>query len=116
MSWFTEDPTLLLVIGGLLIAALVVACAKTGRVVMIVWAVPVAAVVGGGVLIEHLVVTPREEVEGTIESARQAFVANDQEAVLRYISPSPAADPIRRRIRWALQMAEIREARITDGP
>jgi len=114
MSWLTEDPTLLLVIGALVIAALAVALVKTGRVVMIAWMLAVAAVVGVGVLTERLIVTEREEVGQTIEQVRRAFLANDANEVLAHVSTE--SNQVRRQVDWALRAAELLEVRITDGP
>ncbi|NIL97357.1 MAG: hypothetical protein GTO53_13600 [Planctomycetales bacterium] len=114
MSWFTEDPTLLLVIGTLVIASLAVALAKTGRVVMIAWALAVALIMAAGLVAERLIVTEREEVEQTIEQVRRAFLDNDADKVLTHISPN--SEPLKRWAVRTLQTAHVLEARITDGP
>ncbi|HUS38107.1 MAG: hypothetical protein WBF93_02310 [Pirellulales bacterium] len=114
MSWLTEDPTLLLVIGGLVLAMLAVAFVKTGRVVVLLWALLVAAMVGVGALIEQVIVTPREEVEQTIEAVRLAFLANSEADVLAHISSD--AGGLQQQVGWAFRTIEVTEAKITDGP
>jgi hypothetical protein len=64
-----------------------------------------------GVIVENRVVTPREEVEMTIDSLADALKANDQERVVSFISPSAAKTQAR--ARWALKMFVVKKAKIS---
>ena len=114
MSWLTEDPTLVLVIGALALSALIVALLKTGRAVLVLAILGVVLVVGACVLLEFLVVTERERVEATVYGVAAAMQDNDTNRVLSYISTR--AGNVREQAQWVLRMFEVEEAKITDGP
>jgi hypothetical protein len=86
--WFTEDPTPILVGGGLMLLVLAGFFLKTGRGLVLVGMAVVAMVMGLAVLVDRLVVTDREAVANTIYQAAAAAERNDLNAVMDFISPS----------------------------
>jgi hypothetical protein len=112
MSWLTEDPTALVAAGVLIEALLVVALVKSGRGVLFAVMAAVLVVVLAGVLFERSVVTPREEVEATLEDARRAVERNDVESVLSHVDP--AASALRGAVRQWLPRIQVQEAAIRD--
>lgn len=112
MSWLFEDPTTLIVAGLLVEALLVVALMNSGQRA-IAWAMAgVLVLMGLGVLIEHMVVTDREQIADTLAGVTTALEANDVEGVLRYIDPQAAA--MRTSVRTALSNVRITDARVYD--
>lgn len=90
MAWLFEDPTLILLAGGLVQALLIVALVRTGRGA-IMWAIAGVAVLMGILLvIEYVVVTEREEVIDTLHAAAAALESNDLDAVIALIAPEAA--------------------------
>lgn len=87
--WFTENPTPILVSGGLVLLVLAGFFLKSGRAGILIAMAVVAAVMGLAVLIDHLVVTDREAVANTIYDAAAAAERNDLNAVMDIISPRP---------------------------
>ena len=112
MSPLTEDPTVLIAAGVLIEALLAVALVKSGRTVLIAVMVGVLAVVLAGVVVERLVVTPREEVEATLDDAAREVEHNDVEGVLSHVDP--AAGAFRGAIQSWLPRIQVREAAIRD--
>jgi hypothetical protein len=112
VSWFFEDPSTFILAGLLIEALLVVALVKTGRGVLILAMVGVLALVGLGLLVEHLVVTDHEQIEATLDGVTSALEANDVEGVLSFIDP--AAGAMRANVRMALAGAHITDARVYD--
>jgi len=90
MSPFTEDPKLLIAAGVLIEALLAVALVKSGRAVLIAVMVGVFAIVLAGVVVERMIVTPREEVETTLYTAARQVEHNDVEGVLSHVDPAAA--------------------------
>ncbi len=86
--WFTENPTPILVAGGMMIMLLLVFFLKSGRLVLLWPAGAALAFMGLTVLIDHLVVTDRERVQNVIYDAAAAAEQNHLEKVIDYISPS----------------------------
>ncbi|HTQ38780.1 MAG TPA: hypothetical protein VMJ32_07115 [Pirellulales bacterium] len=88
LTWFTENPTPILIGGGLILAALGVLFLKHGRVWILLSMASVALVMGLAVLVDHLVVTEREQVANVIYDAAAAGERNDFDACLACISPT----------------------------
>lgn len=86
--WFTEDPTPILVCGGLVLLVLGGLFLKSGRAGVLIAAALVAVVMGAAVLIDRFVVTDREQVANTIYGAAAAAERNDLNAVADFISPT----------------------------
>jgi hypothetical protein len=88
ITWFTEDPTPIIVGGILCLFVLGMFFLKSGRGIILVGMACVAQIMGLAVLIDHLVVTDREQVANVIYQAAAAAERNDLEAVTAFISPS----------------------------
>lgn len=101
MSWLFEDPTLLLIAGAFIEAALAVGLFLTGRGSIVLWMIGVAALVAIGWLVERLVVTEVERIQDTFAAAELAGEANDAEAVIKLVDNSsrPAAEQLKSWIR-----------------
>ena len=106
-----EDPTPILVCGILIAAVLGILLVRTGRGVLLWAIIAVAALTGVGLLVERLVVTEREEVEGAIEAAAAAVRANNLDGALAHISPS--AGPPRDLVRLAFGRATFEDVKLT---
>ncbi len=87
ITWFTEDPTPIFILGGITLAALFVYLMKTGRGLVLVAMAAVAAFMGLAVLVYALVVTDRERVENVIYEAAAAAEHNNLDAVAAFVSP-----------------------------
>ena len=81
MTYFTEDPTYIWAIGGLLLLFAVVAFFNTGRGLILLAAFAIAAVTAGLLSAERLIVTETEEVEDFLTASAAAVEANDRPAV-----------------------------------
>jgi hypothetical protein len=88
ITWFTEDPTMILVIGGLILLVLGGFFLKSGRVAILLAMAGVALVMGAAVVIDRLVVTDREAVANTIYDAAALAEKNDFKTLFGFISPS----------------------------
>ena len=86
--WFTEDPTPILVGGGIALLVLAGFFLKTGRGLVLVGMAVVATIMALAVLVDRLVVTDREAVANTIYQAAATAERNDLNAVTDFISPS----------------------------
>ncbi len=103
ITWFTEDPTPIFILGGITLAVLFVYLMKTGRGLVLVAMAAVAAFMGLAVLVDALVVTDRERVENVIYEAAAAAEHNNLDAVAAFVSPS--APQIKADIRhWIRQL------------
>jgi hypothetical protein len=88
ITWFTEDPTPIFILGGITLAVLFVYLMKTGRGMVLVAMAAVAAFMGLAVLVDAIVVTDRERVEDVVYQAAAAAERNDLDAVAAFVSPS----------------------------
>ncbi len=88
ITWFTEDPTPVFILGGITLAVLLVLLMKTGRGVILFAMAATAAIMGLAVLIDALVVTDRERVENVVYQAAAAAERNDIDGVAALVSPS----------------------------
>ncbi len=110
MSQLLEDPTLILAAGGLMLGLLGVVFYQTGRAVVLAAMGGVALLTLGGVALERLVVTDREQVEHTLYAVADALEANDLNAILAYLAPE--AGPIQARAQQALADFKVEAAEI----
>jgi hypothetical protein len=94
VTWFIEDPTTLLIAGGIAILVLVGFFFKTGRGVLLLALAGVAAIMLLAVLIDSLVVTDREAIANIIYQSAVAAEENRLSDLKAYISP--IADAVRR--------------------
>ncbi len=112
MSWLFEDPTLLLVAGGLIEALLAVVVVNTRQLKVVLAMAAVLALVLTGLTIEQLVITDYERIQSTLEATAQAVQANDVEGVLEHIDPQ--ATGMRQQVAGILRQARVRDAHIKD--
>lgn len=110
MSWLFEDPTMLVVVGVLIEGLLAVALVKSGRLIVAAPMLAVLVLVVVGVIVEVIVVTPREEVEMALDSIAEALVAGEVEMVVSWIHPR--AESLRSRARSILPHVKISEAHV----
>lgn len=83
-----EDPTLFIVIGLLVEVILGMALWQTGRGQLLWWMAGAAAFTLLGIVVERLVVTPREQITIMLDDARRAVAANDLPGTLRFVAAS----------------------------
>jgi hypothetical protein len=112
MTWFTENPLPPVVIGIVVGAALVVGLAKTGKRSFLWGIVATLGVVVAAVVMERVIVTPREAVTAAIEEMRAALAANDRATLLAHIDP--AGIPLRNKVQIDLAQLTVTEADISD--
>jgi len=109
--WFTEDPTPILVCGGLVLLVLGGFFLKSGRAGVLIAAALVVMVMGAAVLIDRFVVTDREQVANTIYDAAAAAERNDLNAVTDFISPT--APEVKEEARRWIGQAKIESVNIS---
>ncbi|MDO4584187.1 MAG: hypothetical protein Q4D62_08810 [Planctomycetia bacterium] len=113
MAGLLENPFPVLIAGilamGFLIAGYVIAPRKEWLFGM----VPVLATVTFFGVWDVCVVTPREEVEMTIDRAAAALRANDADAILSLLEPE-LAYRTRNRVLWALDNIEVEGVKISS--
>jgi ABC-type uncharacterized transport system permease subunit len=114
MTWLTEDPTTVIVLGSMTIALLAIVFYKTGRAPVLFGLLGAIFIVGALVLVEHLVVTDRERVELTIYGVADALEADDLARVQSYLTAD--ALQLQNRATRYFSIVEVQEAKITDGP
>lgn len=113
MTWMLEDPWPALVVGGIATAVLVVAALRTGRGLLLAGAAAALAITGLCWLAERLVVTPREEVEGTIYAMAAALEANSADGLAPHISST--RPQLISAVRAELRRFTVREARVASS-
>jgi hypothetical protein len=111
MSWLLEDPTWWWVGGAALLAMLGIALVQTGRGALLGAMAGVLVLTALGLAVEWLVVTPREEVEGSLEQLRAALEANDISGVLAGLHPNAGA--LRQEAESRLPDMQVQEARVS---
>ena len=111
MATFLENPYPLLIVGVLVEAFLIALFYSVQKKVLLIPIIVVLVLIIGGVLIEHYVVTEREEVEDTIDRIAGALLANDADAVLSHLSRS--AHESRNRAQWALNRIKINDVNVS---
>ncbi len=112
MTELVESPWPAVLFGIIAMAILGVALVRTGRGVLLWAMLGVLLVTLGGVALERLVVTDREQVEESLYAAASAIEHNDVDGLFRYISASAPFTP--GRARDVLRMYRFTEARITS--
>jgi hypothetical protein len=90
ITWFTENPTPILIMGGIAIVVLLVFFLRSGRAVLLMAMAGVALFMALTVLIDRLVVTDREQVANVIYQGAADAQRNDLNAIMAIISPSAA--------------------------
>jgi len=112
MTTLLENPMPIIFAGIFAEAILGVILLQTGRGVVLLAMIGVLVVVLGGVGIEALVVTEREQVEATLERGAAAFVDDDLDAVLSVVAPD--AQRTRDAARGLLRRVRFDQIKITD--
>ena len=113
MTMLLENPVPVIFIGIIIEAVLAWVFANTGRNVVVLAMIGVAILVLGGVVLEWVVVTEKEEVEATLDGVAAALEDNDLETLLdEYVWTSAAHT--RRRAETALQIVEVTRAKIRN--
>lgn len=92
MSWLFEDPTYVLICGGVAVVGLLIAVFNTGRPIFLILAGVALALTAGGVLIERAVVTDYERVEQTLYDGAEAVASNDYDRVKAFLAPNAAVN------------------------
>ena len=88
ITWFTEDPLPVFILGGIALAVLLILLLKTGRGVVLIAMAATVAIMGLAVLVDALVVTDRERVEEVVYQAAAAAERNDLDGVAAFVSPT----------------------------
>jgi len=86
MSWLFDDPTYLLIIGGIAVLGLLIALYNTGRALFLILAAAALALTAAGVLIERLVITDYERVEQTLYDGAAAVESNNPDRVQEFFA------------------------------
>lgn len=107
-----EDPTWILVCGIAIEAILAVVLVRTGRGAVVFLMIAAFALVLAGIGIERAIVTPREEVEETLDGLAAALLAGDVNGVVAFIAPD--ASSLRAEAAAQLPQVKVNEARIRD--
>jgi len=114
MTWFTENPMPPVLIGVIVAASLAVVLARTGKRSALWGLLAVVASVVGIVVMERMIVTPREEVRTALEEIRGLVAANKPMELVNRIDNNPGVAELRNRVQRQLSNVEVTEAKITD--
>ena len=110
MTAIFENPLPLLFVGIVVEAILITLFYNFQKKVWLVPIVGVLLAMVALVLVERIVVTPREEVEHTVDQIADALRANDINVLLSHLSNS--ARESRARAKWALGRIEINGVKV----
>jgi hypothetical protein len=111
---FFESPWPILIVGLVVEAALAIALFRTRRGAVLGAMAGVALLVLLGVLIERSTVTDTKQVRQTLEAAAGGLQANNAGQVFACIVPGPDGEVARKKVNWALSVAEFRELSISN--
>ena len=101
MSWITENPwPLMLIFTGVAVVLLILGDTK-GRSIAIVFGVVAIAVY----FMESAIVTPAEQIEGSLQTMLDAFIAEDLNAINRQIDPK--ADHLKQKAEQGLKLVNL---------
>lgn len=114
LSWFTDDPTPILIGGGLALAILTAIVYFTVRAAWIFGMGIVVAIMGLALLTDFLVVTDRELINEVIAEGATALESNQLDNVLRLVSPS--ATELQGLARVTIQSFKFKDVRVTTTP
>lgn len=112
MGVLVENPMPVVFCGIVVEAILGAIFLNNRRVIMLAAMAGVLVLVLVGVAVEWMIVTPREEVETTLDGLAAALEANDRTATLGYLSPS--ATQTRGRAQWALDRFDVGKAKVSS--
>ena len=85
MTWLFENPIPIVLIGAFSLAILIGGWLKTGSKSLVVAMVVVVALTLALVLVEHLIVTDREQVDLTLREIAALVERNDIDAALKHV-------------------------------
>ncbi len=112
MTWFTENPTPPVVLGTIIAAIFAVVLAKTGKREAL-WGIVITMLATIGIVMMNLlIVTPREEVTTALEEIRLLVEANDRPELLKRIDPT--AVQLRNQVNSDLAYLTVSSAKIKD--
>lgn len=111
MTWVTENPVPVLVVGGAAVVLPLVGLFATRDGRFLFAAAIAAVVVFALVITEHFIVTEAEEVESAVGRLAAAIEANDLEGVIAGISP--AADELRSAARANLPRVHVISVKVS---
>jgi hypothetical protein len=117
MTWFTENPMPLVLIGTIVAAALAVVLTRTGRREALWGLIAVVGLVAVAVTAERMIITPREEVRTALDEIRALVAANKPADLLTRIDVNPndqELNTLRRRVQDDLARVTVTEAKITE--
>lgn len=113
-SWFTEDPTYIVITCGVVAAIFALVVFLSGRVVF-AWGIGIpVAIALLALMSDFLVVTDRERVGDVIAEGAAALTANDMKRVLALISPS--AVDLRATAAMTMKAITFKDVRVTTTP
>ncbi len=112
MAIFVESPWPFLFIGIIVEAALAIALLRTGRGKLLWWMLLAGVLALAGLAVERSIVTDREAITNTLDTAAEAVEDNDLPRLLSCISPS--AERPRNESRWVLERFDVDKAVITN--
>jgi hypothetical protein len=114
MTWFTENPLPLVLLGVIVEAMLAVVLARTGKRSVLWGMIGLAVFVIGAVVLERYIVTPREELRAALEEVRAIVAANDPPALLKRIDTNQEVARLRNQVQRDLANVTVTEAKITE--
>lgn len=114
MTWFTENPLPLVLLGVIVEAMLAVVLARTGKRGVLWGMIGLAVFVIGAVVLERYIVTPREELKAALEEVRAIVAANDPQKLLTRIDTNQEVARLRNRVQGDLANVTVTEAKITE--
>jgi len=112
MTFLLESPWPVLFVGIAVEAGLAIALLRTGQGKLLWWMLAAGVLTLAGFGIERLVVTEREAITNTLDTAAEAVEDNDLERLLSCISPS--AHGPRDASRWVLDRFDVEKAIIRN--
>lgn len=114
MTWFTENPLPIVLVGVIVEAMLAIVLARTGKRSVLWSMIGLAAFVAGAVVLERYIVTPREEVRTALEEIRTIVVANDLPKLLERIDTNQEVARLRTQVQQQLANHTVTEAKINE--
>jgi hypothetical protein len=98
MSVFVESPWPATMLAMVLLVVCGTIFMRTGRASVLVLMAVAVAILAGGVMLERMIVTDREQVEDTVHAIALDLVANDIPAVMSHFAPSAPRQAEARRV------------------
>jgi len=114
MTWFTENPMPPVLIGTIIAAVLAVVLARTGKRSALWGLLAVVGSVVGIIVMERMIVTPREEVRTALEEIRGLVAANKPMELVNRIDTNAGVAELRNRVQRQLSDVVVTEAKITE--